>query len=229
MVLTDKMTAAAAAPAFEGEENTATAAPAATTTAVATKPATAVSAPAIGMVDVIAAYKDRMPVEYNTLAQVKCTNGNFVERETAAPLGDTVVFTLMSWQDAYVISPQDDKAPKEQVKFSDDGITCSDGTLVSDYLAELKADGWQRAGIKKRMTVVGAIESASKTDKYNGVPVQFDLSPETRVLFQRYQATVAYNVSIGKYDAQKVGRIKAVTRLVTKGNNTYTVADFSVA
>jgi len=136
---------------------------------------------------------------------------------------------VLSFQDSFVVSPNDDKAPKELVKFSDDGMYTKDGMTVTDAVAEMKADGYERAGVKQRMVVVGAIQSASKSDKYNDTPVQFDLSPETRVLFQRYQALAAYGIRTGKLTADKVLRVKAVTRLVTKGSNTYTVADFSTA
>lgn len=229
MGLLDKSTSASTAAAFESDDASATAAPAAeTVTAVAVKPAASLTT-SNATVDVLAAFKNALRVDYNTLSQIKLTNGNFVERETNLNLGDTVVFELLSFQDSYTVTPNQDKAPVETLKFSDDGVTCSDGTPVVQHIADLKEQGYDKAGVKHRCVVVGALQSASKSDKFNDSLVQFDLSPETRVLFERYRATTAYLVRTGKVQADKAARIKGVTRLVTKGSNTFTVSDFSVA
>lgn len=205
----------------------ATSAPASASTAVATQRSTGVAVAASGPdADFVGSVKNAMVVEYNTLAQIKATNGNFVERETNTILGDTITFELISWQDSYTVSANDDKAPKESVRFSDDGVYLKDGTPVDEYIAELKADGWARAGKKQRAVVVGGIQQAAKSANFNGMPVQFDLSPESRNLWVRYQALSAYGQRAGKLTAEKVKNVKATTRLVTKGSNTYTVVDF---
>ena len=224
MGLLNQSTSAAA---FESAE---TDTPTTTATAVPAV-ATASSAVAVqgGMADVFAPLRDALRVDYNTLSQVKLTNGNFVERETNLTLGDTIVFDLLSFQDSYTVTPNEDKAPVETLKFSDDGVTCKDGMLVVDHILNLKAEGYAKAGVKHRLVVVGAVESAAKSDKLNGNLVQFDLSPESRVLFDRFRATTAYGVRVGKIDPAKCTRIKATTRLVTKGSNTYTVADMVIA
>lgn len=225
-------TVAADTPAFEAEESmvagTTGAGTGTTTVSVRNTGAVAISAPP-AMIDIIATLRGVLPVEYNTLAQVKCTNGNFVEREGNLNLGDTIVFELLSWQDSYTVTTNEDKAPIETLKFSDDGITCKDGTPVADHVAALKEQGYIKAGVKHRLVVVGAVHSAAKSDKYNGNLVQFDLSPESRVLFQRYQATTAWGVKAGKLLPEQVVQVKGATRLVTKGSNTYTVVDFTTA
>ena len=217
---------------FESQDETATAADAPATTepatAVTVKPSS-VPTTVVNAADVFAGFRDALRVDYNTLSPIKLTNGNFVERETNATLGDTIVFDLLSFQDSYTISPNEDKAPMETLKFSDDGITCKDGTLVADHIAYLKEQGYDKAAAKHRMVVVGAVKSASKTDKLNDSLVQFDLSPETRVLFDRFRATTGYLVSKGRLTSEQASKVKGVCRLVTKGTNTYTVADFTVA
>ena len=228
MGLLDKSTSASTAAAFESDDASATAAAETVATAVAVKPSASLTT-STTTVDVLAAFKNALRVDYNTLSQIKLTNGNFVERETNLNLGDTVVFELLSFQDSYTVTPNQDKAPVETLKFSDDGVTCNDGTPVAQHIADLKEQGYEKAGVKHRCVVVGALQSASKSDKFNDSLVQFDLSPETRVLFERYRATTAYLVRAGKVQADKAARIKGVTRLVTKGSNTFTVSDFSVA
>ncbi len=215
-------------PAFESDADGVIPDTKADTAVAVSKPAGAVSTQ-VGTADVFGAYRDALRVDYNTLSSVKLTSGNFVERETNVNLGDTIVFELLSYQDSYTVTPNVDKAPEGTLKFSDDGITCKDGTAVADHIAALKEMGYDKAGIKHRLVVVGAVQSAAKSDKLNDSLAQFDLSPETRVLFDRYRATIGYMTGKGRYTPEQAVRIKAVTRLVTKGSNTFTVADFSVA
>lgn len=242
MSLLNKETAAsAAAPAFEAEgDNTAVTAPAAAkveakaatktqpTTAVATTNQSATAVAIAQSMQAMTAFKDVLPVDYNTLAQIIANQGNFIDRETKVVLGDTVFFELLSYQDSYVISPGSDDAPDDLVRYSDDGVTCSDGTDVQAHLAELKKD-WPKAAVKQRVVVVGAIESASKSDKLNGSLVQFDLSPASRTMWQRYLANAAYGLKLQRYTLDTVKRIKATTEIKTKGNDSFTQASFDVA
>lgn len=239
----------AATPAFEAEDG-ATATPAATTatttaaapaaapaatpaaapaasTAVAPKPQTTALAAPINL-HVLDSLKDHMRVEYNTLVQLIATNGNIVAREDKTVLGDTVVFELLSWQDSFVVSPGDDAAPDDVVKYSDDGITTSDGLSVADVLAEMKL-AWPKARLAERVVVVGAVESAAKTAAFNGTLVQFDLSPSSRTQWKRYMANAAYGLHIANYTAEQVRRVKCETKLQSKGTDTYTLATFAVA
>lgn len=229
-------TAGTSAPASTAApEATAAATPAATpaaapaaTTAVATKPAnTALGSPiALNALD---SMKDLMRVEYNTLCQMTAQQGNVMDRETKTVLGDTVVFTLLSWQDSFVVSPDDDDAPDDVVKYSDDGVMCSDGISVAEHLAEMKLT-YPKARLKQRAVVVGAIESAIKTETFNGKLVQFDLSPASRTQWKRYMAEAAYALAMGGKTPEQIKRIKVTTRIANgAGNTSYTLAQFAAA
>lgn len=174
-------------------------------------------------------FKDAMRVEYNTLNQVIASNGNFLDRESKKVLGDVVVFTLLSFQDSWVVDPGDDDAPDDMVRYSEDGVTCSDGTEVEAHLAFLKANNFPKARLKQRVVVAAAIESAGKTEEFNGTLMQFDLSPKSRTQWMRYTANAAYGLHIGKYTPEQVSRIKATAVLSTKGTDTFTEAHFDVA
>lgn len=177
---------------------------------------------------VFAAYNNALPVDFNTLDQLIATNGNFVDRETKTVLGDKVTFTLLSYQDSFVVSPEDDAAPKEAVRFSNDGVTCSDGTDVKEHLVFLKENGYPGARLKARVVVVGALKSASKTDKFNGKLVQFDLSPASRTLWLRFAANTTYGLSAGRITREQMENVSAEALLKSRGNDTYTVAEFKV-
>lgn len=230
----------AAAGAFESDDDTVaeasiaveTAAPAAEAkTAVAVKPAAQVAvAKAAVNARALESFKDAMPVEYNTLEQIIANQGNFQERESKTNMGDTIVFELLSYQASYVVSPEDEDAPDDAVRYSMDGEVCSDGTMVQEHLEWLQNNGYPAAKVKERAVVVAAIESAAKTDKFNGTLMQLDLSPASRTMWNRFLANAAYGLKIGKYTEESVKRIKAETSIAQgKGNNTYTKVSFTVA
>jgi hypothetical protein len=180
----------------------------------------------------MAEFENSITVEYNQFSQIIATNGNFVDRETNKVLGDTVVFELLSYQNSYVVSPNDDKAPIEVLRFSADGITCSDTdkTPVKDHLIWLRENGYPQASLKERVVVVGLVESAAKTDEFNDTPVQFDLSPKSRVMWVRYLSTAAMMVSRGKLTKEGAARVKATAQLATSSNKeNFTQARFETA
>jgi hypothetical protein len=242
-LIKNKTPAATATPAFEGDDDSATTTATTTATAtsdtkatdvksetaVAVKPSAALAVASKVDLRVMDSFKNAMVVDYNTLSQIIATNGNFVDRESKTIMGDTVVFTLLSFQDSYVVSPNDDNAADELVKYSNDGKTCSDGTDVQEHLAFLKENGFPKASLKQRVVVVAAVESAAKTDKFNGTLMQLDLSPASRTQWMRYTANVAYGLSVGKFKPEQVSRVKAETVLSQKGTDTFTLVQFSVA
>lgn len=224
---------------FESDDvvtSTKTSAESATAMVAAPTSAPAVAAtqsPAAGALaqarDAFDQFRNALPVEYNTLDQIIASNGNFVERETKTALGDTVHFDLLSFQDSFVVSPEDDNAPGEIVRYSNDGVVCSDGSDVKEHLYWLHQNGYPKARLKQRVVVVGAVTSAAKTDKFNGQLVQFDLSPASRTLWQRFAISAAYGLTTGRVTAAQVSKVKAEALLKSRGNDTYTVASFSTA
>jgi hypothetical protein len=230
----------ATAAVFEEDADTATATPEASqapaaqakapkTTAIAPKAATGlvVAKPDFSALTV---FKDALPVNYNTLAQIIATNGNFKDRESGKIMGDTIVFELMSYQDSYVVSPEDDDAPDDMVRYSNDGKTCSDGTDVQTHLEFLHTNGFPKAKLKQRVVVIGGVETAAKSDHLNGSLVQFDLSPTSKVQWDRYMANTAYKLNTGRVTAEGAKRVKAETTVAKgKGSDDYTLVTFNVA
>lgn len=226
-------------PAFEAEDGAAdastqaaadTGATASTTTAVAAQKGGAVSMNFKANMKVLEDFKGALPVEYNTLSQIIANNGNFVERESKTNMGDSLTFTLLSFQDSFVVSPEDEDAPDDMVRYSLDGVVCSDDTTVAEHLEYLRNNGYPKAKLKERIVVVAAIEAAAKTDKFNGTLMQLDLSPMSRVQWKRFMANAAYGLGIGKYTEEQIKRIKAVTEVATGSNKKdYTLAKFEVA
>lgn len=217
---------------FEAEEDYETpaqqapvqAAPAATVPAV--RPSSAVSA-FHAVVDTVGALKNAMPVTFDMLISLVATNGNICRRENKKSVGDTLTFELLSWQDSFVIAPGDDKAPKETVKYSNDGITCSDGTPVQEHLRALREMMYTKAKVTQRAILVGSVIKASKDDTLADELVQIDLSPQSRTAFNNYAVTAMNKQRLGKVSAEQVTQMRATAVLATMNGNTFTKLEFS--
>lgn len=169
-------------------------------------------------------------VEFNSFSQVIVSNGKFVDRETKTSLGESLTFDLISYQSSYVVSPGDDSAEaKAHVRFSDDGVVCSDGTSVKEHLDFLYNTGYPDAALKERAVVVGMVITAERTDKFNDEPVQFDLSPSSRVMWNRYLNKCKLKIKAGKMKVEQALVIKATTVSAVKNGKDFSHADFSVA
>lgn len=226
-------------PAFESEDNgdqvtminTAdqpVATPSVTATAVVPpKPAGKLALQSQHNMDAVKNLKNMYPVNYDSLAQVIAGQGRFSERESKTNLGSELVFELMSYQDQFVVSPNDDKAPKDLVRYSSDGVVCSDGTLVADHLAELKSMNWKNARVNQRYILVGALISAEKSDKFNGTLMQIDLASKSKGQFDRYLIQSAYAIGKGRITEDGAKVVKLVAEVVSNSmNQQYTLVKF---
>lgn len=214
---------------FEDQDDVAVAAPAATAVAVARSLAPSAAAQFSSATDVISSLKNAMPVTFDMLIPLIATNGNVCKRSDKKPVGDQVIFELMSWQDSYTLTPGDDRAPKDLIRYSDDGVVCSDGTLVADHLAYLRSLGFAKASCKQRAVVVGSIISCSRTQELDDELVQFDLSPQSRASFLNYALGCVNKIRLGKLTSEQVTKIKATAEVVSMGGNPFTKLMFSAA
>ena len=178
-------------------------------------------------IHVISQLKDALPVDFNTLAQVQANQGKFRDKETEKNLGEVIEIELLSWQDSYVVGPNDTKAPKELVKYSDDGVTAKDGTDLAEHLQKLKDDGYSKAKKQHRCVLVGALLKAEKDQGLVGQLIQIDLSPQSRAMFMRYNANAAWQLKSGKLNEDTVKTLK-LTAVAAKGpdNTDYTKVEF---
>lgn len=173
--------------------------------------------------------KDTLHVDYNTLTQVFPSNGNFMDRETNDNLGDSIVFLVKSYQDSFVVSPEDDNAPDEVVRYSDDGVICSDGTPVQAHLEYLQANGYPKAKVKNRNVVVAELLEVPKLPRYVGELVQIDLPPSSKVMWDRYRVNALYAVQTKRKTEDEIGVVKGTANVTRKGDNVFTLAKFETA
>ena len=218
---------AAAAPAA-APTATNTAGPAAdTTTAVATRPAGAVVVAGRPVNVVEQTYKNAFVVDWNTCHRLQATNGNIVDMEAnKTPLGPSILLEIMSYQDNWQISPgTDNKEDAELVRYSNDGITTTEGENCIEYVEALKASGRTDAKMTHRCTVAGTIQGTP----LDGKLVQIDLPQTSKNMWDRFQMQSAMDIAKGKRTAADLAVLRLHCTLVTKGNNTWTVVNFDYA
>lgn len=178
---------------------------------------------------VIENMKDALRVDFNTLAQIQANQGAFRDREAEKSLGDVIEIELLSWQENYVVSPNDLKAPKDLVKYSDDGKIAKDGTDMIEHLNALKADGYHKAKLQERCILVGALLATAKPSDLVGQLVQIDCAPQSYAMFKRYKANALWQMQSGNMDDSKVLRLR-LTATPAKGpdNTDFTRIDFAI-
>lgn len=199
------------------------------TRAVAAVGNTALANRAAGNINAITELKGAYTVQYDSLAQILAAQGTFTERESDTNMGSRLVFELMSYQEQFVVSPNDDKASKELVRYSADGKVCSDGTDVQEHLKHLRDElNYKNARVNSRYILVGALVSAERTKDFDGQLMQIDLSPKSRGQFDRYRIQSAYDIGKGKFTADESKVLEMTAEVATNGaNQKYTLVKFA--
>ena len=151
----------------------------------------------------VTSLKNAHEVQYDSLTNITATQGRFADRDSNTNMGSEIVFELLSYQDQTVVTPNDNAAPKDLVRYSADGVTCSDGTPCVQHLADLKELGYTKARINSRYILVGSVNTAEKTDKFDGQLMQIDLSPKSKGQFDRYLIQSAFDLSRGKITGEQ--------------------------
>lgn len=182
------------------------------------------------LVNVLENLKDSLKVDYNTLPNLQINQGNYLVRESKKTIGDVVDFELLSYQDQWVISPgADGDETSEFVRYSSDGVTTSMGEDCNAYVAQLHAADYPNAAMKQRCVLVLNLLSVSKkgNDDLLDTLYQIDLPPTSKSKFDAYRAQASFHVARGKRTAAQAVMIKSSVSVVSKGNNSWSVADFT--
>lgn len=230
-------------PTFEAEDTAAAPeaeAPAAaetvavTKTAAAGKSEVAVAAPAASRAlstaskvmsqNVLSGLKDAFHVDFDSLPSIGATQGSFAFKDTEQELGAKICIQLMSYQDSYVASPNDTKAPIELVKYSEDGVTSKDGTNLLDHVADLKEQGYSKAKIAHRCVLVGELTYTAVADVERvGELVQIDMPDSGRRAFNTFTLQASYAVAKGRKTAEEAANLTLnAIKETTKSGEKYT-------
>lgn len=189
----------------------------------------AVSAPMVNPFDPL---KNLFPLEFDTFLNIQLNQGNAINKDNNASLGSEIGLELMTFQDQTVVSPGvDGDEAKEFVRYSDDGVTTTKGENVQEYLKQLKDGAYPNANISKRVIIAGPLFDAGvKGNKMPGLRdklVQINLPPSSVSNFKRYMADQAFQISKRGKPVTGVERMRITMDTKTKGDNTWTIANFS--
>lgn len=230
------------APQFEDEEGTA-ATPAAPAEAVkpsvpaavaVAQPSTQLTKPGPSIslfgdaVDVVGAFKNAGRVTFDQFETLILQGAGILKRDGLAFVATELNFRLMSWQDSYLISAGNDSAPKDLLRFSDDGITTTEGEDVREYVNELRASGWPKASCQQRAIVVGSYESGAKPGMLEEDQIfKLDLSPQSRAAFAEYQVLCQNKQFLGKWKAEQCHYIRITALNAVRNGKTFVKASFT--
>lgn len=176
--------------------------------------------------------KDALRVDWDTLNRIKATQGRITWDKVI--LGEWFEFSLMSWQDNWLVSPgSDSDEAKQFAKYSDDGKVIKDtGEDIQEYMQRLKDLGYNEARLGKRcvlaMELLDCDKDVDSVDE--GMLFQTDLAPTSRASFERYRVQSALDIGRGRATGDEVVRIRA-TAVVKQGaaNKEFTQLEFSRA
>jgi len=146
-------------------------------------------------------------------------------------LGMTCIATVVSYNDQYAISPNEDNAPKELCKFSLDGVNLSDGSgTVADHIEMLKEEGYEKAASKRYNDLIAILEDAEKEHDEIGNMVTFSLSPMSVKSWERYQLQMTVKMRMNKdLTVEKISRVKITAKPKSFGKKDFVMLDFSAA
>lgn len=175
-------------------------------------------------------YKDAFKVDWNTLHRIQGLQGAFVDVENNKnEIGKSLTMELLSYQDNYQISPGTDvESDAQYVRYSDDGVTTTQGESCAEHLAALKEAGYNDAKMSKRTTLAGILHKADDPAMV-GTMVQIDLPPTSKNMFDRYQLQSSLDVARGVRTEDQLGMIKMTAKVATKGRMSWTVVEFEYA
>ena len=156
--------------------------------------------------------------------------GTFMEDKTKN-LGDQVVLELMSWNFIWLVTTgeQNNTEANKLIRTSYDGVNLKDaGGTITDYVKQLKVDGYNKAECKKYVELYGSMISNRKGGE---IPtedrklVQVSVSPQSVGQWGLYQLERAMAKGKG-IDDTAVICLDADTK--TSGPNTYGIIRFTV-
>jgi hypothetical protein len=185
------------------------------------------------MVNPLETLKNAFPLEWDTLRNLMITNGNFVDKSTNRVLGTSMGIEILTFQDQWVIGTgTDGDEGKENVRYSDDGVTTTKGEDVQAYLKQLKESGFPKASISERVVLGFAITELSPKGKkempeLEGTLAQISLPTTSKATFKRYQMDQAFKIGKGFVEPEGAQIVRVDCDVVTRGDMSWTVANFT--
>lgn len=167
------------------------------------------------------------PIEFGTLPMVKASQGALVCEGDS--LGKRIEFIVVSFNDKFAVTPNENNADSSYCKFSYDNVELSDGTgtTVKEHIAYLQEEGYDKACSKRYLEVVGILEDSDEDHDEIGNMVVLNLSPMSVKQFERYRLQSTVKIKQGKLEESQVNDLVVTAKTQTFGSNTFTIMTFS--
>lgn len=151
-------------------------------------------------------------IPFGTLPLIKLSQGSFIIE--GDDLGDQITFTIKSYNNTFVISPNDNKADTSFCKYSDDNQYLNDGSnrTVKEYIEYLHDAGFPDAGSKRYLEVVGILDAAEIDNEEIGNIVVLTLSPQSVKKFEGYQLQTTVKIQLGQVAVEDAARVVITAR-----------------
>lgn len=180
------------------------------------------TASAVMKVNVVSGMKDAFRVEYDSLPGIGAAPGSFVLKDGDIEIGAEITLQLMSYQESWVASPNDSKAPVELVRYSDDGKVDRDGNDLAAHVEDLKDQGYSKAKIGHRVILVGELIATEQPCDHIEQLVMVDLPDSGRRAFNSYTLQASYAVAKGRKTEEEAATLRLeVTTGKTKNGEKY--------
>ncbi len=166
------------------------------------------------------------PYDFGALPRITSEQGTLLcDKEN---LGNQIEITIMSYNDAYTIAPNDNDAPGDLCRYSYDGVTLNDGSgmTVEEHITELRGLGYKKAGSTRRYEIIALLDDAIEDHDEIGSVVQLSLSNQSAKQFDRYKLNAAVNIRKGGLTEEDSARVTVTAKTKTFAF-TFTMMRFS--
>lgn len=183
----------------------------------------------------LADLENAVPFSYSDGTSMVADKGGWqVRSKKTVSVGNAIILEIESWERLWMVTPGTDKAPKECVAYSRDGVNCNNpeqGTL-QEHLAMLKASNYPNAKLEERVIVFGFYEGSERpfpSDMETPEYVQLDLSPTSAKAFHSYVRLLEGSIRRGSIPAEKAKFVKFSIGIAESKKTSSTYAAVSMA
>ena len=166
------------------------------------------------------------PYDFGALPRITSEQGALLcDKEN---LGNQIEITVLSYNDAFTVAPNDKDAPGELCRYSYDGVTLNDGSGISvdEHVAELRGLGYKKAGATHRYEIIALLDDAVEDHDEIGSVVQLSLSNQSAKQFDRYKLNSAVRIRKGELTEEDAAKVTVTAKTKTFAF-TFTMMRFS--
>lgn len=167
--------------------------------------------------------------EWGVLPRFKVSSGNLMDKDDKS-VGTWADIQVLSWNEQFIVGPCDQKAPTDLVKYSYNREAFDDGSgTLEAYVAELRANDWPDAAVKKYYEVVGVLRATEKSCADVGEMCCFQLPPTSVKEFEGYRLQQSFKIAQGLANEETANMVRVSAEVVSTKSQTWTKMKFTAS